>query len=389
MTFRRAAPAALIVTIVAVVSAMTLLSNRLFAGLTRSVEAGQFALMRSSIESSLRDAELRAVSRAEIVAQMPAVRAAFAARDRERLLAEVREMYQAQHARYGVDQMAFHVPPSTVFVRAQNPRLFGDDLRRLRPMVAVANATRAAQRGIAMSLSTGPGFFGVVPVRDMQGEHLGTFEVGTDVGPELDGLKAKFALEITLFVDERMLRELSTGLGGDVLNAQNRVGRYLKFHSTNWALMQRLVDAPRLAHVNAATEFTRAASGRTYGVVLLPVRTATGTPIGVLAAARDFSGTREEAGRSLVWQLLLAVFAVVILAATVLVVLRGFLLQPVAMISSRLAALAAGSKAPPLDDASVYCDEVRSLAASYESLRVSAGHPPAAPKSDDDDEDAS
>lgn len=386
MKFRRAAPATLVVAIVVVVAAMTAITNRLFSGLTDAVEAGQFALMRSSVETSLRDEATRVLARAELVAQNPSVRAAFAARDRDRLLAETRDVFVVQHDRYGLDQMAFHVPPATIFLRVHNPPRAGDDVGRIRPMVVAVNRARAPQKGLAFSISTGPGFFGVVPVRDAAGEHLGSLEFGVDVGPEIDGIKTRYGVEATLLVDERQLRQFSTGLGGEYFNEQNRVGRYLKFHSTNWALMQRLVNSRDVALSTDAATYTRAAAGRTWGVLLLPVSAATGEPLGVLAVARDFSGTRAAAGRSLVWQLLLAVFAVVLLASLVVVVLRGFLLQPLAMVASRLASLAAGGKAAQVDDVDGYCEEIQQLAQSYEALRRAAGHPPAAPRSDDDED---
>ncbi|MFO0602935.1 MAG: cache domain-containing protein [Polyangiales bacterium] len=385
MKFRRSAPAILIASVVVVVAAMTFLTNRLFSGLTGAVEEGQFALMRSSVETSLRDEAVRALARAELVAQNPSVRAAFAARDRDRLLAETRDMYVVQHERYGIDQMAFHVPPATIFLRVHNPPRAGDNVGVIRPIVETVNRTRAAQRGLAFSISTGPGTFGIVPVRDAQGNHVGSLEVGVDIGPMIDGLKARFGVEATLFVDERQLRQFSSGLGGEVFSEQNRVGRYLKFHSTNWGLMQRLVRPSDIAVASAdAVTYPRGASGRDWGVLLLPVSSASGAHLGVVAVARDFSATRAAAGRSLVWQLLLAVFAVVVLSAMVLIVLRGVLLQPLAQVASRLAALAAGGEPPPVDDVSRECEEIRALAQSYEALRLAAGHPPAAPRADDE-----
>lgn len=168
MKFRRAAPATLIVGVVIAVCGMTVIANRLFAGLTHNVEEDQFALMRSSMTASLREEESRPVMSAEVVASLASVRAAFAARDRTRLQAELQETYRALHERHGINQLAFHTPPSTVFLRVHNPRSFGDDLARLRPMVGEVNAQHVSRAGLALSISTGPGFFGVVPVRDAE-----------------------------------------------------------------------------------------------------------------------------------------------------------------------------------------------------------------------------
>ena len=87
LLFRRAAPRVLILTVVVVVVTLAFLSNRLFHNLTAAVEQNQFDLMRTIVRSSLRAAEDRAMARAEMVANLPAVRDLFAKRDRERLLA--------------------------------------------------------------------------------------------------------------------------------------------------------------------------------------------------------------------------------------------------------------------------------------------------------------
>ena len=81
-----------------------------------------------------------------------------------------------------------------------------------------------------------------------------------------------------------------------------------------------------------------------YGVLLVPLRDGAGDPLGVIMAASDFSGSRAASGRALVWQLCIAVFAIVILAGTALVVIRGFLLRPLDVLDRRAAALAAGER---------------------------------------------
>ena len=63
---------------------------------------------------------------AEMVATLPAVREAFAARDREGLLAQCAEMFKRQKERYGVDQAQFHIPPAVSFLRLHAPEQHGD-----------------------------------------------------------------------------------------------------------------------------------------------------------------------------------------------------------------------------------------------------------------------
>src|SRR4051812_26289929 len=96
MTFRRSAPAAIIAAVVVVIAAVTFASNRLFTGLTASVENGQFRLMQSIVETALRNAADDALARAEIVAALPAAREGVATKDHDRLLAEYALMFAGQ-----------------------------------------------------------------------------------------------------------------------------------------------------------------------------------------------------------------------------------------------------------------------------------------------------
>ena len=75
-------------------------------------------------------------------------------------------------------------------------------------------------------------------------------------------------------------------------------------------------------------------------------------------AASDFSGSRAASGRALVWQLCIAVFAIVILAGTVIVVIRGLLLRPLEVLDRRAAALAAGERTAAIEPTDKFCSEI-------------------------------
>jgi methyl-accepting chemotaxis protein len=376
MTFRRSAPAAIIAAVVIVIAALTFASNRLFAGLTASVESGQFRLMQSIVQTALGNAAEDALARAEIIAALPAARQAVAAKDRERLLAEYATMFAGQKDRRGVDQAQFHVLPAVSLLRLQDPATFGDDLTRFRPMVVAVNREKAARKGLAIA-RTGPAVFGVAPMLDPQGQHVGSFEIGLEFGPLLDALKAAYGLDFAFFVEERPLREFARGLDPAVLSDQNRVGRFIRFHSTNGALVKALVTDADVSAVMEPRRYVRDALGLPHGVLLVPLRDGAGDPLGVMMAASDFSGSRAASGRALVWQLCIAVFAIVILAGIVIVVIRGLVLRPLDVLDRRLAALAAGERTTALEPTDKFCSEIERLAGHLERI----GKPPMGNKS--------
>jgi methyl-accepting chemotaxis protein len=365
--FRRAAPTALIIIVILVVITLAFLSNRLFHNLTNEVEQNQFDLMRTILRSSLRIAEDKAMARAEMVANLPTVRDIFAKRDRERLLAECGPMFDIQKSKYGVDQMQFHLPDPVSFLRLHAPTQHGDDLTKFRPLVVAVNTDRVARKGLVVA-RTGPAIFAVVPMTDLAGAHTGSLDVGMDFNPILDGLKATYQLELALFIEEEPLRKFATGLPGEVLSEENRRGKFIKFHSTHWALMKDLATETDVINVREEG-FTRKLRGVTYGALIIPLRDPNGEQLGLLAVAKDFSASRAASGRSLVWQSLLALFAIVTLAVAIIVVIRGFLLRPIQMINERFRSLAEGDRTKLIDQPETLCQEMRELAESYEQLR--------------------
>lgn len=368
MKLRRSAPALILGTAIFVIAAITFASNRMFAQQMDGIEVGQFDLMRAIVEFNLQGGQDRALARAEMLATVPEVRDAFAARDRERLLASTQMLYQVQHEKYGLDQLQFVGSDNVSFLRVHKPDAFGDDLSSFRPIVVAVNQKRSVQKGISLSRS-GPALMGVVPMFDAQGQHSGLVEMGLDFGPILDKLKAAYGFDCTFFVKEEPLRRISTSVDPAVLDEHNRVGEYLKYHSTNWGLMQGLVDADDLAKVDGEPiQYSRESVGNAYGVVMVSLHNAAGDAIGIIAAARDFSGTRGAAGRAAVTQIAAALFALILLAGAVLVAIRGFLLRPVAELGVAMEALAQGNVKQPLDGTG-YCEELQTVAANYEALR--------------------
>ncbi len=191
MTFRRSAPAALIIASAVIILTLTFVSNKLFSGLTDSVETGQYQLMQSILTSALDSAAERALARADMIADLDATREAVAAKDHDKLLALYGEMFGTQRDRHGVSQAQFHIPPAVSLLRLHSPKAFGDDLTRSRPMVVAVNRDHQPHKGFAIARS-GPAIFGIAPIHDKAGNPIGSFEFGLDFGPILDQLKAAY-----------------------------------------------------------------------------------------------------------------------------------------------------------------------------------------------------
>ncbi len=372
MRFRRDAPVVIIATLVLVIAALTWASNAMFAAQMAEVEAAQFKQMRAILDTSLRAAEDRALARAELVANLPTVRAAFAAGDREKLLAECKDMFAVQRDKHGVDQAQFATLAGISFLRLNAPAKFGEDLSSFRPIIVAVNRDQVARKGMALGRS-GPALMGVVPVYSLDDKPLGIFEIGMEFAPILDKLKAAYSFDASFYVKERPLREIATNVSPEVLDEHNRVGEFLKFSSTNSALIKNLVDASDLARVNGdPVQYTRTLSGLSYGVILVALRNAAGESLGIIATVNDFSATRAAAGRALVLQLAQGLLALVLLSGVVLVVIRGFLLRPLAALNQGFEQLRAGSADPLSVPIEALCVELKDLATHYQRLSTQA-----------------
>jgi methyl-accepting chemotaxis protein len=371
MTFRRDAVALILSAIAIVIVVVTFAFDQLVGGVTERVEREQYEQMEAIVSFNMRSAEDRAIARAEMTASTPCVREAMTAQDRPRLLRETREMFRIQRARYGVDQGQFYLRPAVSFLRLHDPERHGDSVASFRPMVVATNQDGVPRKGFSIS-RRGVAIFGIVPVRDMANRQVGSFELGMSPGPVLDRLKAAYGLELALFIDEQQLRDTATDVGGDVINDRNRVGRYIKVHATNWDLMRQLIDDERLVGGDDPVSYAREVEGTTYGVMLIPLISSMGRPLGVIAATRDFNASRVSVSRGRLWQGLIALLAILLLCGVVLVVVRGLVVRPVAALNEGLAALARGDTSHALDDTKLSAEMARAVR-NYEAVRARMG----------------
>ena len=369
MTFRRNAPVTIVVATAVVIAAATFLTSRLFADMTDSVEADRFKTMQAIAETALHDAENRALGRAELIADMPAVQRLFAAGDREGLLAELKKAFADQKARHGVDQAQFHTLPAKSFLRLHDPKSFDDDLTETRPMIVAANRDKQPLKGIAIARN-GPAIFGIAVMTDPAGKHVGSFEIGMSLAPVLANIKSVYGMDLAFFVLEQPLREFAKGVDKERLGEQNRVGRYIRFEATNTELMTTLANPDDVAVVNEPITYLREVNGLAHGVVLIPINNAGGTTLGLMAISSDFSSSRAAVNVTLIYQAVVGLLAFLLLAGIVVIVIRGFLLRPLEILTDRFDAVHTGA---PLDDivgADHFPSELEPFVDLYEKIRA-------------------
>lgn len=366
MKFRTSAPAVLISAVIVIIATISIVSNFISHRMAASFEDGQFALMGKIMHSKLLGAEGKAITAAETIAAMPAVKKAFSSGNRDELFAVTKDAFRVQHEKYGVSQAQFHLAPAVSFLRVHNPEKFGDDQARFRQMIVEVNRANAIRKGIEITTS-GIGIFGTLPLTNAQGSVIGSFETGMEFGPVLDELKKAYGFELALFIDEKALRETATSLKSDIFSEKNRVSSYVKFYATHAELMQTLVGDGDIT-ITEDAHYLRETGGVPHGVLLQPVYNYAKKQIGVVAMAANFSNTRSADGQAVAWQTLLGLLSAVLLIGIILIVIRGMLLRPMEVLNERVQALASGEEPRELPGADAWCDEMRDLVDGCERL---------------------
>ena len=364
--FRLIGPALLIVASTAVVVAITFGAQLITGRLLETAHTGDYELMRRAFSRTLKSMSDEASSDAELFANIPSVRAAFIERDRQKLLGQSERAYKLLEEKYDIDQAQFHTPPGVSFLRLHSPERFGDDQTSYRSMLAEVHHERSLRKGVDITRA-GPAVFGIVPILDDAGNLAGSFEVGLELGPILDDMKTQFGVEGAVFFHEKQLQEISTDLPPDVVSSKNRIGKYTRFHATDAKLATALVTDGDI-DIRAPTSYERTVSDVPYGVQLIPLYNYANKQIGVVALAMSFEEDNRLARHTLVWQLLVAVFAIILMAGVIVVVIRGALVSPLASITERMTALAAGSAASSIHPLDNHCEELQTLAKTYEQL---------------------
>jgi hypothetical protein len=160
--------------------------------------AAQMTLIGGALTSAFDQAGKFAIALAETVARREAIGTALAAGDRDALQRLSQGTYDYLKRQSGVQIFGFHSSDIRYLLRMHKVESFGDDISGFRAMVVAANKSRRAQTGLEIGIA-GIGVRGVAVV-DRGSEFVGTMEVGVDVKPILDLVKASTNADIAVII---------------------------------------------------------------------------------------------------------------------------------------------------------------------------------------------
>ncbi|MDO5643506.1 MAG: methyl-accepting chemotaxis protein [Paracoccus sp. (in: a-proteobacteria)] len=170
--------AAVLLVAVLIAVGMAKLASDLRATLERHENDMAEQVLHHAIDQTVSDA----LARAELIASMADLQKAVALRDDHEIERIMAHGYPEMAERTGIAQLQFHLPPAISLIRVHQLGRRGDDLSAFRRTVVDANNGATSVRGLERGRA-GMGARGVAAIRH-QGRHVGTVEVGLDLGAD-------------------------------------------------------------------------------------------------------------------------------------------------------------------------------------------------------------
>ena len=294
----------------------------------------------TSFENEIATEVARGRTLLKLVGALPPSNQAFAARDREKLVALYAPVFAELKAE-GIDQFQFHTAPATSFLRLHQPAKFGDDLSAIRKTIVDADRSGRPAEGLETGVS-GTGIRVVTPVRH-EGRPIGTVEFGMSFGDA-------FVKRFTERTGARVAVYLDDG---------KQLARHASTFVADFAPTAESLTAARSAVV---TEPTLSTGGIATALRLVPLKDFSGTTVGVSVIGVDRSDLDATRSHTL-WLFGAISGSVLLLGLIVAWRLDSAVARPLADLTGCMTELAEGRGVGKLPDGVAIGEIVRMLQA--------------------------
>ncbi len=279
------------------------------------------------IQSNLREAMYKAAARASIVVNLPSIKEAFRAGNRERILDGLLPSFLIERDRYGILEGQFHTAPATSFLRIYDPTEgHGEDLSSFREMVVNTNKDHEPREGIELG-RRGLSIRAIDLVKDAEG-YIGSFEIGISFVDVLEDLKENTGFEAGAFVDNEMVSRIATLLPPP--DAERIVAGFRNMEATDWKVLKAVVTPELLTSATDVRRLLKTSAGTDYGVVTVPLLDYRGINIGTLVAVQNFDVYSKRMDAAVVRAIFFSLLQVLVIAGIVIVMINVMFVRPTA-----------------------------------------------------------
>jgi hypothetical protein len=252
----------------------------------------------------------------DVLVASPALRDAFAAKDRDRLQAVAAPIHAVLKAEHRINHWNFIEPETRrMFLRVHMPSKYGDVIDRQGLLRAMAKQETAAGKELGKSefaLRVGRPFIA-------DGKVIGYIELGEGIGHFLGKMKAQTGNDFAMFILKRHVDEGEWARTRGA--ARNNWSDFVDAVVVNSTTEDPIVDEAALVGGATASQVLDEVSrdGAAFVRGVFPVREASGAVVGGLVVRHDVTALRGAMQHDLLWAL--AVLAALALVASGLVYL--------------------------------------------------------------------
>ncbi len=298
---------------------MMMTARQFIAEISDGYERETANVLLNRMEATVTELSEKAHIGALMVAALPQVQQALAARDRDTLQTMFLPQWP-QLQQQGIGQFQFHLPDASSFLRVHKPEKYGDDLSSFRQSVVQVNNTHVPVVGVEKGVA-GLGVRAVVPV-SYQDRPVGSVEFGVALS------RLSFA---SLLEDQRI----------DLAVYLHDGGRWTTAMAPAYAA-RPLADAAYQQALQGRYETETRIDGHPHHVILTPLQDYSGTTIGVMEVSYD-RGNIAALMSSIDQRMLLVALLTIIAAAVVFIWLVKRSMSPLKRLVAAMEALTSGS----------------------------------------------
>jgi methyl-accepting chemotaxis protein len=307
-----------------------------------------------------------------VIAKDPYTEAAFAKGDRAAILKQFGPAYKLLKERFGLPSIKFDYPPATNFVRIHQPETYGDDQAEFRFTLVTTNTKHVSVRGIEVG-RVGLALRGVEPI-SYNGKHIGSIEVGGDLGGSLEESKAIFtSADFGIMISKQKAALAFEALKSKMVALGTE---YLLTTTTNSELTQKLVTPAMLAEADRKlTDGTgyyvtqSSYAGNDYYVAIGNLKDFSGATIGYISVMMNQTSMLAKIRTALLVNIGIYFGILVLISFAINYSLKKTVIGPVVNLTRVADDISMGKLSEKVEIASN--DEISKLAKSIDRLRLS------------------
>lgn len=286
------------------------------------MEQDKYKTLEGTVNQAMSAHLEKARSSALSVANNPEVAKLFAAGDRQGLTKMLKPVFDKLKGD-GLEQMQFHLPPATSFLRLHAVDKFGDDLSSFRFTVIEANKNKRIVEGLEEGKG-GWGFRVVVPI-SYDGAHIGTVESGMEFDKKFltENLKKRTGADFFIYQ-----------VGNNSVAWEQSKNKYLAatMDQDTYSVSDQIVNKV----VTSSISSYEYSSDKTKALLVMPIKDYAGQTKGYIKAIIDRTEIINKLNSNLIQTVVRSLTILVLALISIFLIINHSLLKPLKNLTDKM-----------------------------------------------------